>query len=139
MKKLFNAAFFYLVIGLLSGIFAREFSRAKDIEGSTMLNVIHTHVLVLGFVFFLIALALSKVFTIHEAKSFNKWFIVYNLGLILTVVAMLVRGLLQVNGTDFKGLSHMAGLSHVIISVGLVWFMMLLKKSYRGHHTSPSS
>ncbi len=119
MKKLFNAAFFYLVLGLLSGIFAREFTRTKDIEGSTMLNVIHTHVLVLGFVFFLIALVLSKVFTMHEAKSFNKWFIVYNLGLILTVVAMLVRGLLQVNGTDFKGLSHMAGLSHVIISVGL--------------------
>ncbi|WP_319806024.1 DUF2871 family protein [Bacillus cereus] len=73
MKKLFNAAFFYLVLGLLSGIFAREFTRAKDIEGSTMLNVIHTYVLVLGFVFFLIALALSKVFKlkkcIHKTKK----------------------------------------------------------------------
>ncbi|MEC2677351.1 DUF2871 family protein, partial [Bacillus cereus] len=33
--------------------------------------------------------------------------------------------------TDFYGLSHMAGLGHVIISIGLVWFMILLKKSFK--------
>lgn len=44
---------------------------------------------------------------------------------------MLFRGLLQVNGTDFNGLSHMAGVGHVIISVGLIWFMILLKKSFK--------
>lgn len=131
MKKLFNASFFYLIVGLLSGIFAREYTKAKGFEGFTTLNVVHTHVLVLGFLFFLIALALSKVFTIHEAKSFNKWFVVYNIGMVFTVSAMAARGFLQVNGTDFKGLSHMAGLSHAIISVGLVWFMLLIKKSLK--------
>ena len=52
MKKLYNAAFSYLIIGLLSGVFAREYSKAQGIKGSTMLQLVHTHVLVLGFVFF---------------------------------------------------------------------------------------
>ncbi|MDM5186399.1 DUF2871 domain-containing protein [Bacillus sp. DX4.1] len=132
MKKLYNASFTYLIIGLLSGIFAREYAKAQGIQGTTLLNLLHTHVLVLGFLFFLIALALSKSFALHEAKSFNMWFIVYNIGLILTVSSMAARGLLQINGTDFKGLSHIAGMSHSIIGVGLVWFMILLKKSYKG-------
>lgn len=52
MKKLYNAAFIYLIIGLLSGVFAREYTKAQGIKGSTMLQLVHTHVLVLGFVFF---------------------------------------------------------------------------------------
>ncbi|RKF51726.1 hypothetical protein BCY92_01520 [Bacillus wiedmannii] len=131
MKKLYNAAFIYLIIGLLSGVFAREYSKAQGIKGSTMLQLVHTHVLVLGFVFFLIALGLFKVFHVHETKSFRAWFVVYNVGLIFTIATMVFRGLLQVNGTDFNGLSHMAGLGHVIISIGLVWFMILLKKSFK--------
>jgi hypothetical protein len=131
MKKLYNAAFIYLIIGLLSGVFAREYTKAQGIKGSTMLQLVHTHVLVLGFVFFLIALALFKVFNVSETKSFRAWFVVYNIGLIFTIATMVFRGLLQVNGTDFNGLSHMAGLGHVIISVGLVWFMILLKKSFK--------
>ena len=131
MKKLYNAAFIYLIIGLLSGVFAREYSKAQGIKGSTMLQLVHTHVLVLGFVFFLIAFALFKVFQMQETKSFCAWFVVYNVGVIFTIVTMLWRGLLQVNGTDFYGLSHMAGLGHVIISIGLVWFMILLKKSFK--------
>ncbi|MFK4412369.1 MULTISPECIES: DUF2871 domain-containing protein [Bacillus] len=131
MKKLYNAAFIYLIIGLLSGVFAREYSKAQGIKGSTMLQLVHTHVLVLGFVFCLIALALCKVFHVQETKSFRAWFVVYNVGVIFTIATMIWRGLLQVNGTDFNGLSHMAGLGHVIISIGLVWFMILLKKSFK--------
>ncbi|ENQ3077524.1 DUF2871 domain-containing protein [Bacillus multifaciens] len=132
MKKLYNAAFTYLIIGLLSGVFAREYSKAQGIQGTTSLYKLHTHVLVLGFLFFLIALALSKLFAVHEAKSFNMWFIVYNVGLVLTVGSMATRGLLQLNGADFKGLSHIAGMSHTILGAGLVWFMILLKKSFKG-------
>ncbi|MGZ7147820.1 DUF2871 domain-containing protein [Bacillus sp. BC08] len=131
MKRLYNAAFIYLIIGLLSGVFAREYSKAQGIKGSTMLQLVHTHVLVLGFVFFLIALGLFKVFRVQETKSFRAWFVVYNAGLIFTIATMLWRGLLQVNGTDFNGLSHMAGSGHVIISIGLVWFMILLKKPFK--------
>ncbi len=71
MKKLYNAAFSYLIIGLLSGVFAREYTKAQGIKGSTMLQLVHTHVLVLGFVFFLIALALCKVFPCTRNKEFS--------------------------------------------------------------------
>lgn len=71
------------------------------------------------------------MFHVQETKSFCAWFVVYNVGVIFTIVTMLWRGLLQVNGTDFYGLSHMAGLGHVIISIGLVWFMILPKKSFK--------
>ncbi|WHY30978.1 DUF2871 domain-containing protein [Bacillus wiedmannii] len=131
MKKLYNAASIYLIMGLLSGVFAREYTKAQGIKGSTMLQLVHIHVLVLGFVFFLIALALCKVLHVQETKSFRTWFVIYNIGLIFTIATMVFRGLLQVNGTDFTGLSHMAGLGHVIISIGLVWFMILLKKSFK--------
>ena len=132
MKKLYNASFTYLIIGLFSGVFAREYAKAQGIQGTTLLNLLHTHMLVLGFLFFLIAFALSKSFAFHEVKSFNAWFIVYNIGLISTVGSLAARGLLQINGTDFKGLSHIAGTSHTIIGIALVWFMILLKKSYKG-------
>ncbi|WP_020060994.1 DUF2871 domain-containing protein [Bacillus sp. 123MFChir2] len=132
MKKLYNAAFTYLIIGLLSGVFAREYSKAQGIQGTTSLYKLHTHVLVLGFIFFLLAFTLSKLFAVHEAKSFNMWFIVYNVGLVLTIGSMATRGLLQLNGADFKGLSHIAGMSHTIIGIALVWFMILLKKSFKG-------
>lgn len=30
MKKIFNAAFTYMIIGVLSGLFYREFTKASD-------------------------------------------------------------------------------------------------------------
>ncbi len=60
MKKLYNASFTYLIIGLLSGIFAREYGKYKGILGSTLLNLLHTHTLVLGFFFFFNCFRISK-------------------------------------------------------------------------------
>ncbi|MDZ5610114.1 DUF2871 family protein [Bacillus pseudomycoides] len=131
MKKLYYASFVYLVIGLLSGVFAREYAKSKGILGSTLLNLLHTHTLVLGFLFFLIALALAKSFAFHNVKGFNMWFIVHNIGLMLTLSSLATRGLLQLNGADFKGLTYIVGISHSIITISLVWFMILLKKSFK--------
>ncbi|QWU46105.1 DUF2871 family protein [Bacillus sp. NP247] len=129
MKKLYNASFTYLIIGLLSGIFAREYGKFKGIIGSTLLNLLHTHTLVLGFFFFLIALGLAKVFAFHEVKGFNNWFILHNVALTLMLGSLAARGLLQLNGADFKGLTYIVGFSHSMMAFTLVWFMILLKKS----------
>ena len=59
MKKLYNSAFIYLLIGALSGVFFREFTKINNYTGKTTLSVVHTHFLVLGFLFFLI-LTLNK-------------------------------------------------------------------------------
>jgi len=131
MRKSYISAFIYLLIGLGFGVFAREYTKVQGFEGYTVLNVLHTHVLILGFMFFLISLILSKLFSVHQIKSFNVWFIVYNIGLVLTIGSMTVRGILQVNGNDMAGLSHMAGMSHSIIGIALIWYMLLLNKAYK--------
>ncbi|MEB9550356.1 DUF2871 family protein [Bacillus cereus] len=131
MKKLYNASFTYLIIGLLSGIFAREYGKYKGILGSTLLNLLHTHTLVLGFFFFLIALGLAKVFAFHEVKGFNKWFVLHNIALTLMLGSLAARGLLQLNGADFKGVTYIVGFSHSLMAVTLIWFMLLVKKSFK--------
>ncbi|WP_049119274.1 DUF2871 family protein, partial [Bacillus cereus] len=87
--------------------------------------------LVLGFFFFLIALGLAKVFAFHEVQGFNKWFVLHNIALTLMLGSLAARGLLQLNGADFKGLTYIVGFSHSLMAVTLIWFMLLIKKSFK--------
>ncbi|MGZ9585342.1 DUF2871 domain-containing protein [Paenibacillus marinisediminis] len=128
MKKLYYSSFFYAILGLIAGLFYREVTKNSDFTGDTILRGLHTHILVLGFIFFLIVLILGKLFQVHEEKSFNIWFIVYNLGLVITLVAMAWRGMLQVNGGDLSFLPHIAGLGHTILGLAIAWLMILLGK-----------
>ena len=129
MKKLFNLSFFYLILGIAIGISFREFNMIYSFTGTTELSGTHTHALVLGFMFFLIVLILEKLFTLSNIKSFNVWIIVYNIGLLSLLSTLVVRGVLQVLNKDFAGLPHIAGTSHAILGISLVWFMIILKKS----------
>lgn len=96
-----------------------------------MLKSVHTHTLVLGFLFFIIVLLLEKNFTISNNKSFNKWIVLYNLGLIYLIITLSIRGILQVIGSDFVGLSHIAGLGHAILGISLVWFLAIINKELK--------
>ena len=69
MRKLKNAAHVYMVLGLLSGVFYREFTRFNDFTGKTQLSVVHTHVLALGMLAFLIVLALDKQFQLNTLRG----------------------------------------------------------------------
>lgn len=129
MKKLFNLSFFYLILGLALGIFFREFTKLNDFTGVTTLSAAHTHTLVLGFIFFLVIVVLENVFTISNIKNFNIWLITYNIGLLSLISTLVTRGILEVLSKDFVGLPHMAGTSHVILGLSLIWFMIILKKS----------
>lgn len=128
MKKLFNLSFIYLGLGLILGVFHREFTKLNNFTGDTVLGTAHTHTLVLGFLFFLIILLLDKNFDISSYKHFNKWLVSYNIGLIALIGTIVFRGVLDVLSKDFAGLPHMAGLGHAILGVSLVWFMIILRK-----------
>ena len=128
MQKYFKISSFYLLFGLLMGIFSIEFTKLNNFSGDTVLKSVHTHILVLGFLFFIIVLLLEKNFTISNNKNFNKWIILYNIGLIYLIITLSVRGILQVIGSDFNGLSHIAGLGHAILGVSLVWFLVIFNK-----------
>ncbi|MCI9061194.1 MULTISPECIES: DUF2871 domain-containing protein [Romboutsia] len=131
MQKYFKISSFYLLFGLVMGIFSREFTKFNNFSGYTVLKSVHTHTLVLGFLFFIIVLLLEKNFTISNNKSFNKWIVLYNLGLIYLIITLSIRGILQVIGSDFVGLSHIAGLGHAILGISLVWFLAIVNKELK--------
>ncbi len=135
MRKLFIASVTYLVIGLASGVFYREFTRAYSFDGPTSLSTIHTHTLVLGTIFFLVLLALDKHFELSERKQFSGWFWLYNIGLTWTVAALSVRGIVEITaGGDawspaFSGIS---GIGHILLAISWVWLFRIIYLSIRG-------
>ena len=128
MKKLFKLSFFYLWLGLLLGIFYREFTKMYNFTGNTVLGTAHTHTLVLGFIFLLVVLILDKNFDLSSYKNFNKWLITYNVGVIGLITTIVLRGVFDILSIDFAGLPHIAGLAHTILGGSLIWFMIILKK-----------
>ncbi|MEO7904580.1 MAG: DUF2871 domain-containing protein [Candidatus Saccharimonadales bacterium] len=129
MKKLYNAALFYLVAGLLSGLFYREYTRGLDFEGFTQLSVLHTHLLALGMLFFLIVIVMEKVFTLSSSKWFKLFFWHYNAGLILTASMMVVHGIIVIGGGESSGMTAgISGLGHILLTVGLGFLFAALKQ-----------
>ncbi|RAN79588.1 hypothetical protein B5P43_13955 [Bacillus sp. SRB_336] len=129
MKKLFYSAFAYMVIGVLSGLFYREFTKGKDFTGFTQLSVVHTHLLTLGFIVLLIVLILEKLFTFSASRLFSWFFWTYNAGLVLTAAMMVWHGMLQVNGAaDISAaIPGMAGMGHILLSAGMVLLLLALR------------
>ena len=129
MKKIYGASFIYLILGLIFGVFYREFTVLQGYEGRTQLSVLHTHALVLGTLFFLIVMLIDHVSDLSRKKSFMYWMATYNVGLLGILVTMLIRGMGQVLTWELSGLNHVAGLFHVIIDIAFVWFFIMLGKS----------
>ncbi|MGQ4518667.1 DUF2871 domain-containing protein [Dermabacteraceae bacterium P13115] len=131
MKKIYYAVVTYTVLGVLSGLAYREFTKSMDFTGQTQLSTLHTHFLALGMLFFLIVLLLDGVFSLHSAKGFNAFFWLYNAGLAVTTTAMAVRGSLQVLGNNdpLPALSGIAGLGHIGLTAGLVLLLVVLGRA----------
>lgn len=129
MRKILHAAHIYMIIGVISGLYYRELTKLNDFTGDTQLGVVHTHLLALGMLFFLIVLVLEKQFTLTASKLFGWFFWIYNGGLALTVVMMTIRGTLTVLGVEGgAAISGIAGLGHIILTVGLVLLFITLGK-----------
>lgn len=132
MKKLFYASFAYLVLGVSSGFFFREFTKAHHFSENafTQLAVVHTHLLVLGFIVLLIVLILEKVFRLSKSGLFPWFFWIYNAGLVVTAGMMLVHGSLTVVGADtgagMTAIAGIAGLGHILLSIALVLLFLAL-------------
>ena len=63
-RKIFISAVIYAILGLVAGFFGRTYTHSIGMEDSNHLSLLHTHILTLGFFFFLIALALEKLLSI---------------------------------------------------------------------------
>lgn len=133
MKKYSTCSIVYAILALVFGIFYREFTKLNDFHGTTSLSVIHTHYFMLGMFFFLILLLLEKQFELSKHVALGKWIAVYQIGLNITVLAFLVRGITQVWNTNLSStmdasISGLAGLGHICLGVGLLVILFRIKK-----------
>ncbi|MEU1426536.1 DUF2871 domain-containing protein [Nocardia sp. NPDC005746] len=137
MKTLVNTAHIYMIIGVLSGLYYREITKIEHFTGQTQLGVVHTHVLALGMLFFLIVLAVEKHFTLSAWKNLFAWFFwLYNAGLALTVAVMTLHGTLTVLGKKSnEAIALVAGLGHILLTAGLIVFFITLGKAVDGSRT----
>lgn len=135
MKRYMNTALLYAVLAMAGGVFYREFTKFNGFTGKTSLGVVHTHYFLLGMVFFLLLLVLEKNFS-FTAASTARVLTVYHVGLNLTAVVFVVRGVTQVLGTPLSSgasaaISGIAGIGHILLGVSLVLLLVQIRRSVK--------
>jgi hypothetical protein len=134
MKKYLNTAFVYALLALAGGVFYREFTKFNGFTGVTALGKLHVHLFTLGMVMFLLAALFSAQLPLEKQKNFRAFLKLYHIGVPLTAVMLLIRGVLEVLATPLSrgmdaAISGMAGLGHILTGVGIVLFLLSLKKA----------
>lgn len=133
IKRYMNTALLYAILAMIGGIFYREFTKFNHFSGKTALSVIHTHYFMMGMVFFLLLLLLEKNFAFTGVKI-KRVLIFYHIGLNLTAVMFLVRGIPQVLNISLSSsinaaISGIAGIGHIFLGVSLLFLLMFIKRS----------
>ncbi|HIY10145.1 MAG TPA: DUF2871 domain-containing protein [Candidatus Anaerofilum excrementigallinarum] len=133
MKRYMNLSLVYAVLAMVGGVFYREFTKFNGFTGKTTLGVVHPHYFLLGMVFFLLLLLLEKNFGFTGPKT-GRVLAAYQVGLNLTTVMLVVRGVTQVLGTSLSSgmtaaISGMAGIGHIILGVSLVVLLVQIWRS----------
>ena len=133
MKRYINTALLYAILAMVGGVFYREFTKFNNFTTQTTLSVVHTHYFLLGMVFFLILLLLEKNFSFTNPKN-QKILITYQIGLNLTAVMLVVRGITQVLGTTLStgiqaSISGIAGIGHILLGISMVLLLIQIRRS----------
>ena len=131
MRRLLYSFLFYMIIGLLSGFYYRELTKAHHFTGDTQLALVHTHTLILGMFMFLLLLPLEKVFKLSSYYLFNCFIIFYHLVFIVTIGMMTYKATLQVIGAKYspEALAGFAGIGHTGMLAGLLLLFFLLRQA----------
>ena len=133
MKRYMNTALLYTIFAMVGGVFDREFTRFTGFTEKTALSVVHTHYFLLGMVFFMLLLLLEKNFAFTGTNT-KRVLVVYHVGLNLTAVMLLARGVIQAlrvplsPGMD-AAISGIAGIGHILLGVSLVLLLVQVKRN----------
>ena len=134
--NLLGIAFTNLIMGLLAGVFYREFSKFYLYYEPTHLGKIHGHVLTLGFIGMLLLYLLTGNMSNEQLQKLKRPIYVMESGLVFTVVNMFVLGVHEIvslivealdmnrNTINMSALNGMSGLGHILLSVGLIWTLV---------------
>lgn len=133
MKHYAKAAVVYAVLAMAGGVFYREFTKFYAFTQKTTLSVVHAHYLLLGVLFPLLFLLLQKAFS-FAGKHTGKALVLYHVGLNITCVMLLVRGVFQVMQTPLStavnaSISGVAGIGHILLGGGFIWLLVQILHS----------
>lgn len=111
---------------MIGGVFYREFTKVNDYTAFTTLSLVHTHYFILGMMFFLILVLISMDMNL----KINRAVLFYNIGLNLTAIMLVVRGIVQVLGFKVVStlISGIAGIGHIVLGVSLILILLDIKK-----------
>ena len=134
MKKYLNISLIYAIAAMVGGVFYREFTKWNGFTGMTALGKVHTHLFLLGMLMFLIIALFAEHHDLQKQKLFRVFLWVYNIGVPLTAVMLVVRGIAQVRNVSLSSaanasISGIAGIGHILTGVGLVLLLISLKKT----------
>lgn len=127
MKRYINYSIVYAVSAMIGGVFYREFTKLNGYTVWTTLSVAHTHYFILGVMFFLILGLVSMNINL----KYNRAVLFYNIGLNLTAIMLVVRGIVQVLDLNVVSafISGVAGIGHIILGVSLIFILLDIKKA----------
>ena len=134
MKKYLNISLIYAIAAMVGGVFYREFTKWNGFTGMTALGKVHTHLFLLGMLMFLIIALFAEHHDLQKQKLFRVFLWVYNIGVPLTAVMLVVRGIAQVLNVSLSSVANAsisgnAGIGHILTGVGLVLLLISLKKT----------
>lgn len=134
VKKYLNISLIYAVAALICGVFYREFTKWNGYNEVTTLGKAHVHLLVMGMIVFMMVALFSIHQELEKCKIFRVFIWIYNIGLLITTVMMVVRGITQVMNTSLShgadaAISGIAGIGHILTGVGIVLLLVSLKKT----------
>lgn len=132
VKRYANLALVYAVAAMGFGVFYREFTKFSHFTGKTNLSVMHTHYFLLGMFFFLVLMSVEKSLGFSD-KGVGRILVTYQIGLNITGVGFLARGLTQVWGTQMSrgldaSISGIAGIGHILTGVCIILLLVKIKK-----------
>lgn len=127
MKRYINYSIVYTVLAVLVGEFYREFTKMNGYTAWTTLFVVHTHYIILGMMFFLILGLISM----NMNLKINRAVLLYNNGLNLTAIMLIVRGIIQVLDLNVVSalISGITSIGHIILGVSLILTLLDIKKA----------
>ncbi|MFF5792846.1 DUF2871 family protein [Paeniglutamicibacter sp. NPDC012692] len=134
---MFYTAFAFGITGVLSGLYYRELTKSHDFvdRSASQLPLVHTHLLILGFIFLLVIMALEKVFSISSIapRAFTWFYWLWTVGVALTGGMMLVKGTMVVVGADASSAAFAgtAGLGHIALTVAIVLLFVAMRAAVR--------
>lgn len=128
-KNIIGLSYTFLVMGLIAGVFYREFTKFYKYSDNNHLSKLHVHVLALGFLPMMILYLVVKEYDVKKNLSLRKPLYVFVSGFTFTIVNITLFWIFEivsasrpiVNKAALKGLS---GLGHIFLAIGIVWMVV---------------